>query len=106
VHIQKGRRPGSFVVHIPLLRTGRPDNTVSGTVTLHLDSDQGKVVDLAELTNGKQKDLPYNFRYFANLDPEVMLPAGFKPLHVGIDIHSTEKDVPPLAQTFPWNAMP
>jgi hypothetical protein len=103
VHISKGRRPGTFTVLIALLRTGRPDDNVAGTLTLHVDSDKGKVLDLSDLTGGKKKDLPYNFRYYANVPQEVTIPSDFKPLHLGVDIHSSEKDVPPLAQTFPWS---
>jgi hypothetical protein len=104
VHIARGKKPNLYVVHVPLLRTGRPDNTVQGTLTLHVDSDQGKVLDLTDLTDGKKKDLPYNFRYYANIDQEITLPDGFKPLHLGVDIRSVEKDAPPLAQTFVWSS--
>jgi hypothetical protein len=102
VHIEKGRRPGLYMVHVALLRTGRPDDTVQGTLTLHIDSDKGKVADLSDLTGGRKKDLPYNLKYYANIDQEVSIPGDFKPLHLGVDVHSVEKDVPPLAQTYVW----
>jgi hypothetical protein len=102
VHIEKGKRPGVYVVHVALLRTGRPDNTVQGTLTLHIDSDKGKVMDLSDLTGGKKKELPYDFRYYANIPQEVTIPADFKPLHLGVDIQASEKDAPPLAQTYVW----
>lgn len=106
VHISHGRRPGLYVVHIPLLRTGRPDNNVQGTITVHVDSDRGKVIDLAELTGGRQKEIPYDFRFYKNIDQEVALPDDFKPHHLSLDVHSNQKDAPPLAQTYLWNVLP
>jgi hypothetical protein len=102
VRVEQGRRPNLYIVHVALLRTGRPDDDVQGILTLHLDSETGKVADLTDLTGGKQKDVPFNFKYYKNIDQPVTIPDGFKPLHLGVDVHSVEKDVPPLAQTYGW----
>jgi hypothetical protein len=60
-------------------------------------------LDLAALTPGKQKELPFNFRYFENLDQEVALPAGFQPEKVALEVRSNKKDVAPASQSFPWS---
>jgi hypothetical protein len=106
VRVTRSKRPGSFIVHVSLLRSGRPDNTVSGTLTLHVDSDAGTVMDLQQLTGGKLKDLPFDFRYYKTIDQEVILPDGFKPQHLGIDLRSSQRDAPPLTQTMVWNVVP
>jgi hypothetical protein len=60
-------------------------------------------LDLPALSPGKQKELPFNFRYFENLDQEVVLPAGFQPEKVAAEVRSSKKDVAPASQSFPWS---
>ena len=97
------RKPGAFTIHLALERSGRPDNSVAGSLDLHVDGESGKVLDLPALTGGKQRELPFNFRYFQNFDQEVTIPAGFKPQHLVVEVTSNRKDVAPLAQTFLWD---
>jgi hypothetical protein len=106
VRVTRGKRNGAFVVHVSLLRTGRPDNNVSGSLTLHVDSDTGNVLDLPDITAGQKKELPFNFRYYTPIDQEVTLPEGFKPQHLGVDVRAADKDVAPLTQTFTWSVVP
>lgn len=103
VRVIASGRPGVFVVHVALLRQGQPNGTVSGTVTLHVDSDGGKSADLSDLTGGQEQELPFNFQYYQNIDLRITMPEGFKPLHLGVDVHSSHRDVAPLTQTYLWN---
>jgi hypothetical protein len=107
VRIAADQKPGQFVVHFSLVRSGRPDNVVTGVLGLTVDggSPGGAVttLDLAALTPGKQRELPFNFRFYENFDQEITIPAGFKPEHVALEVRSSRKDVAPLVQTFLWS---
>ena len=107
VHITPGSKAQKFVVHIALVRSVRPDSVAAGSVGLSIDgsTSDGKAttLDLTALTPGKQKELPFNFRYFENLDQDVALPAGFQPEKVAIEVRSNKKDVAPASQSFPWS---
>jgi hypothetical protein len=107
VHITPGTKAQRFMVHIALVRTVRPDSVAIGSVALSIDGAMadGKptTLDLPALTPGKQKELPFNFRYFENLDQDVALPAGFQPEKVAIEVRSSKKDVAPASQSFPWS---
>jgi hypothetical protein len=107
VHITHGNKAQKFVVHIALVRSVRPDTVAVGSVALSIDgaTSDGKTttLDLAALTPGKQKELPFNFRYFENLDQDVALPAGFQPEKLAIEVRSNKKDVAPASQSFPWS---
>jgi hypothetical protein len=77
----------------------------TGTLALSLEGESGgatTTVDLAVLTAGKQRELPFSFRYFENFDEEIVVPGGFKPEHLAVEVRSSRKDVAPLAQTFLW----
>lgn len=112
LHITAGKSSAGskiqrYVVHIALVRSVRPDSVAVGSVALSVDGAalDGKpaTLDLAALTSGKQKELPFNFRYFENLDQDVMLPAGFQPEKVSVELRSNKKDVAPSSQSFPWS---
>ncbi len=106
VHITPGAKAQRFVVHLSLVRSVRPDSVAIGSVALSIDgsSADGKpaTLDLPALTPSKQKELPFNFRYFENLDQDVALPAGFQPEKLAVEIRSSKKDVAPASQSFPW----
>ncbi|MDB6087551.1 MAG: hypothetical protein JWN85_335 [Gammaproteobacteria bacterium] len=107
VRIAAGEKPGQFVVHLSLVRSGRPDNVVTGILVLTVSGEsEGKTtttLDLAALTPGKQRELPFNFRFYENFDQEIAIPAGFKPEHLAVEVRSSRKDVAPVVQTFLWS---
>ena len=107
VHITAGTKAQQFMMHIALVRSVRPDNVAIGSLALSVDgaTPDGKpqTLDLPALTAGKQKELPFNFRYFENLDQDVALPAGFKPENMAVEVRSNNKDVAPASQSFPWS---
>jgi len=107
VHVTAGTKAQRYVVHIALVRSVRPDSVAIGSVALSIDGAMadGKAItlDLPTLTPGKQKELPFNFRYLANLDQDVALPVGFQPQKVAIEVRSNKKDVAPASQSFPWS---
>ena len=107
VRLSAGHKTGQYILHLALLRTGRPDNMAIGTLELVLDGagTDGRSdapLDLPALTGGKLHELPFNFRFFQNFDQEIAIPAGFKPEHLAVEVHSSRKDIAPLVQTFPW----
>ena len=110
VRISPGHKGGQFIVHLALLRSGRPDSTVAGTIGLIVDGGTGSAsdapLDLPALTAGKLHELPFNFRFYQNFDQEIALPAGFKPEHLAVEVHSSRKDIAPLVQTFQWSLEP
>jgi hypothetical protein len=88
-----------------LVRSGRADTEASGTLQMSLDgtvAGVARTLDLAALTGGKQRELRFGFRYFQDFDQELTLPAGFKPEHLAVEVHSSRKDTAPLSQTFLW----
>jgi hypothetical protein len=107
VHITPGTKAQRFMVHIALVRTVRPDSVAIGSIALSIDGamadGKATTLDLPALTPGKQKELPFNFRYFENLDQDVALPVGFQPEKMAVEVRSSKKDVAPASQSFPWS---
>jgi hypothetical protein len=105
LRVAAAARPNQFTVHMALVRSGRADTEASGTLQMSLDgtvAGVARTLDLAALTGGKQRELRFGFRYFQDFDQELTLPAGFKPEHLAVEVHSSRKDTAPLSQTFLW----
>jgi hypothetical protein len=95
-----------FHVHMTLVRSVRADDVASGAALLEVEGEtQGRPsnLGLAALTAGAQREIPYSFRYYQNLDQEITIPAGMRPEHLSIEVRSAKKGIPPLSQTFLWN---
>jgi len=95
-----------YTMRLSLNRPIRPEETTTGTVGVTLDGElhgAATSIDLAALTGGKVSQLPYNFRYYANLEQPITLPADFKPERASIEIRPAHKGVATYRQIFVWN---
>jgi len=109
VRLSSAKPEGHFLVHVSLVRAGKTDGMTTGSVSLSVDGQGagGKpaTLDSQALAAGGAADVPYDFRYYQDLEQAVTLPPGFRPEHLTVQVSSTRKDVAPLTQTFPWSAV-
>ena len=106
LRITAGQPPGTYFVHMSLVRSGRADAPATGTVQLSLDgsaAEGARTLDLAALTAGRQRELRYNFRYLQTFDQQLTVPPTFKPERLNVEVSSGRRDVAPLSQTFVWS---
>ena len=101
---------GHFLVHVSLVRAGKTDGMTTGSVSVAVDGQEagGKPATLdsqALAAGGAASDVPYDFRYYQDLEQTVSLPPGFRPEHLTVEVSSNRKDIAPLTQTFPWSAV-
>ena len=98
--------PLRYRIRLTLIRSGRPDGAVSGSVLLTAEGEldgRSATLDLAALTGGKQRELPFSFRYYENFDQEITLSPGFRPERLTVEVRSNRKGIAPLTETFLWN---
>ena len=109
VRLSATKPAGQFIVHISLVRAGKTDGMISGAVSLTVDGQDagGKAttLDNQALAGGSAANVPYDFRYYQELEQAVALPPGFRPAHLTVEVTSSHKNVAPLTQTFPWSAV-
>jgi hypothetical protein len=99
-------QPAHFRVHVTLVRAVRADDVATGAAVLEVEGEaQGREsnVGLAALTAGAQREMPYSFRYYQNLDQEITIPPGLRPERLSIEVRSSKKGIAPVSQTFLWN---
>src|SRR5690606_13831512 len=100
LRIVRGQQPQRFHVRLTLVRSVRPEDAVSGCLVLAVDGESGgksKTLDFPALTGGKQRELPFTFRYFENFEQEIALPTGFRPQRLAVEVRSTRKGAEPLS---------
>lgn len=109
VRLSAAKPAGHYLVHVSLVRAGKTDGMTTGTVSLSVDGQgpEGKpgTLDGQALADGGAADVPYDFRYYQDLEQSVTLPPGFRPEHLTVEVSSSRKNVAPLTQTFPWSAV-
>jgi hypothetical protein len=99
-----GSAAGRFKLRLVLVQA-RTESVASGTVALAVEgSERGKAVtyNLARLTGEARAQVPFSFRYFQDLDQEIVLPAGFQPARVNVEVRASGRASSPATQSFNW----
>lgn len=95
-----------FVLRLVLVQAIVHSRRVSGTVKLQLEGVQdGRMtaLDVADLVPDKAiYDMAYEFRYFQGLESELILPVGFEPGRVRVEIAPNEPHAEKVQQSFEW----
>lgn len=95
-----------YALRFTLTRETRGDENVAGVIGLVVDgtlAGAAASVELAAISDSKAKQVAYNFRYLANFEHPVTLPAGFEPSRVTLEIRPSRAGVSPYRYTFVWN---
>jgi type II secretory pathway pseudopilin PulG len=91
-----------YILRLMLVQPARPDGTVTGTVAVTVEGQQGGAaakLDTAALTAGKNREIGYSFRYFENMEPEIV----FRPERLTVEVRSSRRGVEPVVQTILWS---
>ncbi len=104
--VTKGKDEGSYRVSLVLVQVLQHDRQVQGDVAFSLQGAQdGESVSytLEQLVPEDQDSAwPFSFRYFQTFEREVILPDGFTPEKVNIEVRSHTKSVASIEQSFDW----
>ncbi len=101
--------PGHYRLRVVLIPAVRSEATVAGTLAFSIrGTERGRSVSygLARLTTQKRDGLPFSFKYFQNVDQEVVLPEGFAPSSIDVEVRASGRSSQPLTQSFAWNVQP
>jgi hypothetical protein len=87
-----------------LQQSMREDAVVSGSVSIQIEgvrANRPEQLGLAQLADAARPDgqLPFKFRYFQKFEQDVVLPEGFEPRAVNVEVRSTRVAV---RESYPW----
>jgi hypothetical protein len=94
-----------YRLRLVLVQSMRQESVVSGSVVVQFEGvrDNRPVqLSLREAAETGRADglLPFQFRYFQNLEQDIVLPEGFEPRAVNVEVRSAK--LAPVRESFPW----
>jgi hypothetical protein len=98
---------GQFQLKFVLMQTGKPDKEVNGNAAITIDGlQQGKPKSLSfvQASPNHRVSLAYSFKYFEDYAEPIVLPQGFEPTRLGVEIHSSKDAAHSFRQAFVWKA--
>jgi hypothetical protein len=100
----------AYMVRLVLVQSLKHDRTVSGDVGLFVEGVQdGNEVSypysqlLGEATD---TDWVFKFRYFQDFDREIILPDGFTPESIKIEVRSKTRSISSIEESYSWITTP
>jgi hypothetical protein len=104
--LTRGSVERAYNVRLVLLQSLKHDRKVSGDVKLTVIGEQGGAearIEFAELSPADaSKGWPFSFRYFQDFDREIILPDGFTPERIDIEVLSKTRSIDSIEETFAW----
>jgi len=100
-------QPAAYTLQLVLAQPMGQERRVSGHVEIDIEGmiDQAATsLDLAAITTdaGSSGQLEFSFRYFQNLEADLVLPAGFVPARLVLRLVPSGRGAEPREQRFEW----
>ncbi len=107
LELLRGVDESSYSMHLVLAQPIGASRRISGTVELDVEGmSEGASVtlNLADLSGQKARKtrLNFSFRYFQNLEADLVLPEGFAPARVKVKLTPQGKSAKPVEKSFDW----
>jgi septal ring factor EnvC (AmiA/AmiB activator) len=104
--LTRGAEERQFNLRLVLVQAMKHDRKVSGDVALSIEGSEGGVARTYLLTEllpaDASQDWPFSFRYFQDFDRQILLPDGFTPERVHVEVRSKTRSVASIEETFAW----
>lgn len=104
--LSKGKNERQYHVNLVLVQVMQHERSVKGDVEFSLEGAQdGTTVTYALeqlVPDDEDSGWPFSFRYFQNFDRQLILPDGFTPEKVHIEVNSRTKSIASVKQSFLW----
>lgn len=104
--LTRGGEEREFNLRLVLVQAMKHDRKVSGEVALTVEGTEGgeaKSYVLADLLPADaDRSWPFSFRYFQDFDRQIVLPDGFTPERVHVEVRSRTKSISSIEEDFAW----
>ena len=104
--LTRGDEEREFNVRLVLVQSMQHDRKVSGDVRMSVQGSQDgeeKSYELAELLpDDADSDWPYSFRYFQNFNRQLLLPNGFTPRLIRVEVRSKTRSIADIEASLDW----
>ena len=106
--LTRGKEERHYNVRLVLVQVMQHDRSVKGVVDFSLEGAQDGVATTYKLPQLLPEDgsssWPFAFRYFQDFDRKLILPDGFMPEKINVEVISNTKSIANVKQSFDWLA--
>ncbi len=106
--LTQGKDDRHYNLRLVLVQVMQHDRSVKGQVAFSLEGAQNGVATTYELEQLLPEEAsagwPFAFRYFQDFDRELVLPEGFTPQKINVEVISNTKSIASVKQSFDWLA--
>jgi hypothetical protein len=100
-----GAADHQYRLRLVLVQSMRQEAVVSGAVVVQIEGVRDNKPEQLALPQAGAKtradgQLPFQFRYFQNLEQDIVLPEGFEPRAVTVEVRSGR--LAPVRESYPW----
>ncbi len=104
--LTRGNEEREFNLRLVLVQAMKHDRKVSGDVALSVEGNENGEAKSYALTDllpaGADKAWPFSFRYFQDFDRQIILPDGFTPERVRVEVRSKTRSISSIEESFAW----
>ena len=104
--VTRGKAEREFNVRLVLVQVMKHDRKVSGDVHLSVEGIQNGVDTTYAFTQllpeQAEKRWAFSFRYFQDFDRQLVLPDGFTPERVHVEVRSRTRSIASIEESFVW----
>ena len=108
--LTRGSQEREYNIRLVLVQALQHDRKVSGDVKLSIAGDQDGVEKTYSYTqlrpDASERNWSFSFRYFQDFDRQVILPDGFTPQRVDIEVQSNTRSIASIEESFDWVTSP
>jgi hypothetical protein len=108
--LTRGQEERAYNVRLVLVQSLKHDRKVTGDVNLSIEGEQGgdtMTYEYAQLLrDDSEKGWPFSFRYFQDFDREIVLPDGFTPERITIEVRSRTRSISSIEESYSWTTSP
>ena len=106
LRLRRGETERSYKLRLVLVQALKHDRKVSGDVNLTIEGMQdGELASYGYaqlLPEAKEGNWAFSFRYFQDFDREIVLPDGFTPERINIEVRSRTRSISSIEESFGW----
>jgi len=104
--LTRGAEEREFNLRLVLVQAMKHDRKVSGDVAVSVEgSEDGedKTYALTELLPADAESAwPFSFRYFQDFDRQLVLPDGFTPERIRVEVRSRTRSISSIEESYAW----
>ena len=102
----RGSAEREFNLRLVLVQAMKHDRKVSGDVALSVQGSQDgvdTVYTLKQLIPAEAESAwPFSFRYFQDFDRRLVLPDGFTPERIRVEVRSKTRSIQSIEESYAW----